>query len=111
MKGKVIKINGPNGIVEQKLHEYAKRVLEEERIPFTELCFDESIFDYYFPDGKDAMYEEAKKLVLRSRKCSTSMLQRELQIGYSRAAMLIDRMEEEGIVSPPDELHRREVLK
>lgn len=111
MKGKVIKIDGPNGFAEDKFHEYAKRVLEEEGIAFTELVYDEMQFGQIFPGGDDAMYEEAKKITIKNKKCSASFLQRNLKIGYSRAARFIDRMEYEGIVGPPDNLLRRKVLK
>jgi S-DNA-T family DNA segregation ATPase FtsK/SpoIIIE len=49
--------------------------------------------------GSD-IYERATEVVLRERKASTSLLQRKLGIGYGRAARLIDRMEEEGIIGP-----------
>lgn len=55
-------------------------------------------------DGQeDAMYEEAVELVRRLNKASVSLLQRRLRIGYTRAARLIDVMEERGIVGPPTE--------
>ena len=49
---------------------------------------------------KDALYDEAVALVRKSGRASTSLLQRKLRIGYTRAARLIDRMEEEGVVGP-----------
>lgn len=51
-------------------------------------------------DGSDDIYERALSVVKRERKASTSLLQRKLNIGYGRAARLIDRMEEEGLVGP-----------
>ncbi|HLO66959.1 MAG TPA: DNA translocase FtsK, partial [Holophaga sp.] len=50
--------------------------------------------------GGDDVYERAVALVKRERKASTSLLQRKLNLGYGRAARLIDRMEDEGIVGP-----------
>ena len=50
----------------------------------------------------DPLYEEAVALVRQAGRCSVSMLQRRLRIGYTRAARLVDTMEEKGIVGPPD---------
>ena len=58
----------------------------------------------------DALYDEAVAIVSREGKASTSFIQRRLQIGYNRAARLMERMEQEGLVSKPDRVGRREVL-
>jgi DNA segregation ATPase FtsK/SpoIIIE, S-DNA-T family len=58
----------------------------------------------------DALYDQAVALVTRERKASTSFVQRYLQIGYNRAARLIERMEAEGVVSPANHVGKREVL-
>jgi S-DNA-T family DNA segregation ATPase FtsK/SpoIIIE len=60
--------------------------------------------------GSDALYREAVDIVTRDGKASTSFIQRRLQIGYNRAARLMERMETEGLVSKPDRVGRREVL-
>ena len=62
-------------------------------------------------EGHDEVYQEAVRLVVESRKASTSLLQRRLRLGYGRAARLIDMMQEDGIVGPPDGARPREVLK
>jgi len=66
------------------------------------------------PDGEDSPeeqeYRKGIQLVAESQKASTSWLQRQLRIGYNRAARLIERMEKEGLVSRPDHVGRREVL-
>lgn len=54
-------------------------------------------------DGEDEMYDEAVELVRRLGKASVSLLQRRLRIGYTRAARLIDVMEERGVVGPATE--------
>ena len=58
----------------------------------------------------DALYDQAAALVLRERKASTSFIQRHLQIGYNRAARIIDRMEKEGLISAANHVGKREVL-
>ncbi len=60
--------------------------------------------------GRDALYGDAVALLRRSGKASTSFLQRHLQIGYNRAARMIDQLEEDGIVSPADHTGKREVI-
>jgi len=61
--------------------------------------------------GRDELLDEAIKTVQQHDRASVSLLQRKLRIGYSRAARLIDLMEEEGLVGPPEEAGReRKVL-
>ncbi|WP_395828909.1 DNA translocase FtsK [Elstera sp.] len=62
-------------------------------------------------DGpQDELYDQAVALVMRERKASTSFIQRYLQIGYNRAARLVERMEAEGVVGAPNHVGKREVL-
>ena len=60
--------------------------------------------------GSDDLYDRAVAVVTRDRKASTSYVQRRLQIGYNRAASLIERMEQEGVVSPANHAGKRDVL-
>src|ERR1700719_3343555 len=60
---------------------------------------------------QDALYQDAVRVVCEMGRASTSTLQRRLRIGYVRAARLIDLMEKDGIVGPPDGTKPREVLK
>ncbi|MFN9252522.1 MAG: DNA translocase FtsK 4TM domain-containing protein [Holosporaceae bacterium] len=60
-------------------------------------------------DGGD-LYNQAVNVILREKKASTSLLQRHLQIGYNRAAKLMDELEREGVVSPPGHSGKRQVL-
>ena len=60
--------------------------------------------------GSDELYDEAVALVAREGKASTSFIQRHLQIGYNRAARIIEQMEKEGVVSPANRVGKREVL-
>jgi DNA segregation ATPase FtsK/SpoIIIE, S-DNA-T family len=62
------------------------------------------------PGSGDELYDKAVALVLRERKCSTSFVQRHLQIGYNKAAKLVEKMEQEGVVSQANHVGKREVL-
>ncbi|PHQ70286.1 MAG: cell division protein FtsK [Sneathiella sp.] len=66
-------------------------------------------------DGKggssgDELYDRAVELVCRERKASTSFVQRHLQIGYNRAARIIDQMEKEGVIGSANHVGKREIL-
>lgn len=60
---------------------------------------------------EDAQYRKACQIVFESQKASTSWIQRQLRIGYNSAARLIDRMEEDGFITAPNHIGRREVLR
>lgn len=78
--------------------------------PGKDSVFEASLGDDESLEEEDDMYEEAKQVVIESGKASTSYLQRKLGIGYSRAARLIDILEERGIVGPGNGSKPREVL-
>ena len=61
------------------------------------------------PPETDPLFQQAVQLVVESRQASTSMLQRRMRIGYTRAARLIDAMEERGFIGPQDGAKSREV--
>ena len=61
-------------------------------------------------DDQDAMFDEAKKVILESGKASASYLQRRLKLGYARAARILDELEQAGIVGPADGAKPREVF-
>jgi DNA segregation ATPase FtsK/SpoIIIE, S-DNA-T family len=84
--------------------DYVEAVTEEE---------DEEFGDGPLPDGGssgDSLYDQAVAVVLRDKKVSTSYVQRRLQIGYNKAASLIERMEKEGVISGPNATGKREIL-
>ena len=62
-------------------------------------------------DELDELFEEAKKIILTEQRTSISYLQRRLQIGYNRAANIIEQMERMGILSPPNTKGQREILR
>ena len=80
--------------------EYVEEITEEKK----ENMFSEN------EDDKDELYSKALEIIKSEGKASTSFLQRKLQIGYNRAARIIDIMEEKGIVSKANHVGKREVL-
>ena len=64
-----------------------------------------------FDGSEDPVYQDAVRVVLEMGKASTSTLQRRLRLGYGRAARILDMMQREGIIGPPDGSRPREVLK
>ncbi len=76
-----------------------------------ELELDGAVFDQgSFGEAGGDLYDQAVQVVLRDQKASTSYIQRRLQIGYNRAASLMERMEVEGIVGPANHAGKREIL-
>ncbi|MDD4615537.1 MAG: DNA translocase FtsK 4TM domain-containing protein [Alphaproteobacteria bacterium] len=58
----------------------------------------------------DGLYDKAVDVVLRERKASTSFIQRQLQIGYNKAATLVERMEKDGLIGPASATGKREIF-
>ena len=86
--------------------EYLEAVTAEE-----ETGEDGAVFDATgMGSGEGDLFSQAVAIVKRDRKASTSYIQRRLQIGYNRAATLMERMEEEGIVGQPNHAGKREIL-
>ncbi|KRB58621.1 cell division protein FtsK [Rhizobium sp. Root708] len=73
---------------------------------------DSAVFDKSAMGSEDGdeLYQQAVKVVLRDKKCSTSYIQRRLGIGYNRAASLVERMEKEGLVGPANHVGKREIV-
>jgi S-DNA-T family DNA segregation ATPase FtsK/SpoIIIE len=82
---------------------YIEDVTREEDEPGADLDSDDG-------GSGDTLYDEAVAIVCRERKASTSFIQRHLQIGYNRAARIIERMEKEGVVSQANRVGKRDVL-
>ena len=87
--------------------------LKQQRAP----AYDEQLLERARqPEGahitadKDELYEAAKQLILDTGQASTSLLQRRLRLGYGRAARILDLMEQEGLVGPPQGSRPRDVL-
>ena len=68
------------------------------------------VFNSLDDDNGDELYEQAKEEVIKAGKASTSYIQRKLRVGYSRAARLIDLLEQNGVIGPGDGAKAREVI-
>jgi S-DNA-T family DNA segregation ATPase FtsK/SpoIIIE len=116
--GRISRVHGPfvsdrevervvDHLKEQGSPEYLEAVTAEpEEDEAGGVVFDKGAFG---EEGSD-LYQKAVAIVLRDRKASTSYVQRRLQIGYNRAASIIERMEKEGIVGPANHAGKREIL-
>ena len=115
--GRITRVHGPfvsDGEVEDVVRflkaqgqpEYVEAVTEdpEEEAAFSAMAGEDG------EGSGDGLYDQAVALVIRERKCSTSFVQRHLQIGYNRAARLVERMEQEGLVTTANHVGKREVL-
>ena len=93
--------------------EQAKAIYNEELLkpPKDDNATEESQAEVASEEVDDELYQEAVRVVCEMGRASTSTLQRRLRVGYGRAARLIDLMEKDGIVGPPDGSRPREVLK
>ena len=93
---------------------YKDEVSEEISLSAGSISADKSIFESTLEDDDmeddDEMYEEARACVIEAGKASTSYLQRKLKLGYARAARLMDKLEERGVIGPGDGAKPREVL-
>jgi S-DNA-T family DNA segregation ATPase FtsK/SpoIIIE len=109
---RIVRIHGP--YVSEKEISKITNILRAQGKPdyIDEITVDEKYgnSDYSTDDGTDELYNQALDIIKTEGKASTSFLQRKLQIGYNRAARIIDMMEEKGIVSKANHVGKREVL-
>ena len=114
--GRIRRVHGPfvsdqeveavvNFLKAQGEPSYLDAITEEPDEPYPA-----SLLDGEGEGSGDDLYDQAVAIVARDRKASTSYVQRRLQIGYNRAARIIEKMEEEGVVSAPNHSGKREVL-
>ena len=110
--GRIIRVHGP--FVSDDEVERITTFLKSQGNPDYETSVTEDQESGLFPDdgegSGDILYDQALQLVLNERKASTSFIQRHLQIGYNRAARIMDRLESEGVVSSANHVGKREVL-
>jgi len=113
--GRIMRVHGP--FVSDNEVEKVVRHLKKQGVPaYLDAVTDED--ENEGEDGEDGepgssgdtLYDQAVAIVLRDRKASTSYVQRRLAIGYNRAATLIERMENEGLIGPANHAGKREIL-
>nr|WP_244505374.1 DNA translocase FtsK [Rhizobium sp. LCM 4573] len=122
--GRISRVHGPfvsDAEVEQVVRhlktqgqpDYLGTVTEDEAEGDDEDSAQEAVFDKgsVAGDDGDELYERAIKIVMKDRKCSTSYIQRRLSIGYNKAASLVERMEQEGLVGPANHVGKREIIR
>ncbi|MDC0548481.1 DNA translocase FtsK 4TM domain-containing protein [Alphaproteobacteria bacterium] len=116
--GKLTRVHGPfveDGEVEkvtkflsdQSIPDYDETITEE-----PESSYSESVYGLANKNNNqnDELYDQAVALIARERKASTSFIQRYFKIGYNRAATIIEKMEENNVISKPGRAGKREVL-
>lgn len=110
--GELVRIHGAF-VREQEISQITTFLREQKEPDYNEQIPDEDDEDVSPLDQeweKDEYYDDAVRLVVESDKASISMLQRKLRVGYNRAARMVDRMEQQGIVGSSDGCNPREVL-
>ena len=110
---KLVRVHGPL-VTEQEIFKTVEYLKEQGQPVYNEKVLEEKIVRGELEDldqETDEMFDEAVRIVVEMGKASTSTLQRRLRIGYGRAARILDIMERDGIVGPPDGSKPRAVLK
>ena len=109
---KIFRIHGPyiSEVEIEKITSFLRSQGNPDYIEEITTIQDNSMADSDSSGGQDELYETALKIVKTEKKASTSFLQRKLQIGYNRAARIIDQMESNGAVSKANHTGKREVL-
>ena len=95
---------------EQGEPDYNENILEEPDEGGTGSAIMDAMLGVSTGDGDDDLYAQAMAIVIRDKRASTSYIQRRLKIGYNKAATLIERLEEEGVISAPNHAGKREIL-
>ena len=120
--GRISRVHGPfvsDGEVERIVNhlkaqgrpDYLDVVTADEGEEAGEDGDEQAVFDKgSFGEESGDLYDQAVRVVLRDKKCSTSYIQRRLQVGYNKAASLVERMEREGLVGPANPTGKREIL-
>lgn len=96
--------------IKANIKKYKDEVDEEVRLDLSLRRESDAFFDPWMDDDSDDLYEEVKEAVIEAGKASTSFIQRKFRIGYSRAARLMDLLEEGGVIGPAEGAAPREVI-
>ncbi|MDH3474768.1 MAG: FtsK/SpoIIIE domain-containing protein, partial [Rhodospirillales bacterium] len=110
--GRITRVHGPL-VTDREVEEVVSHLKAQGQPSYNEAITEdeeESGFEGLDGGSGDELYDQAVALVCQQRKASTSFVQRHLQIGYNRAARIIEKMEAEGIVSPANHVGKREIL-
>ena len=110
---KLVRVHGPL-VTEQEILKTVEHLKEQGQPVYNEKVLEDRIEQGLLEDldqETDEMFDDAVRIVVEMGKASTSTLQRRLRIGYGRAARILDIMERDGIVGPPDGSKPREILK
>ena len=109
--GRIMRVHGPF-VSDREVQQVAEalRAQGEPEYLETVTAEEDQGFGLGGAESGDQLYDQAIQLVLRERKASTSFIQRHLQIGYNRAARIMDQLEADGIVSAANHVGKREVL-
>jgi S-DNA-T family DNA segregation ATPase FtsK/SpoIIIE len=116
--GRIRRVHGPF-VDEREVEEVVRFLKTQGRPEYLDAVTEEpdedgddpfSVYGSGNGESGDDLYDKALAIVSRERKATTSYIQRRLEIGYNRAARLIERMEEEGVISRPNHKGIREVL-
>ncbi|MCR9269090.1 MAG: DNA translocase FtsK [Henriciella sp.] len=91
--------------------DYNPEVLEEPEDGGTGSAIMDAMLGTSTGDKDEDLYAQAMAIVLRDKRASTSYLQRRLKVGYNKAATLIERLEEEGVISAPNHAGKRTILR
>lgn len=91
--------------------DYNPEVLEEPEEGGTGSAIMDAMLGTSTGDKDEDLYAQAMAIVLRDKRASTSYLQRRLKVGYNKAATLIERLEEEGVISAPNHAGKRTILR
>ncbi len=111
--GRITRVHGPL-VTDQEVEEVVNHLKQQGQPSYIEAITEDEEAGFEGVagggDSGDELYDRAVAVVCQHRKASTSFVQRHLQIGYNRAARIIEKMEAEGVVSPANHVGKREVL-
>ena len=111
--GKVIRVHGPF-VSDSEVEDVVRFIKGQETPEYIEsLTKEESEISSSTQtnESNDELFNQAVEVILKDKRVSTSYIQRKLQIGYNRAARIIEEMEEKGIISEPNNQGKREILE
>jgi len=109
--GRIMRVHGPF-VSDKEVEQIVKHLKAQgEPVYIDDVTKDdeaEALFDS--GEGGDELYRQAVQIVMRDKKASTSYIQRQLRVGYNKAATIIEQMERDGLVGPANHVGKREVI-